>query len=55
MRRGRFEDYPDEPLFSPRVEKIVSAHNRAKRGTIRAEEQESNNSELFYLLTEMRE
>ena len=42
-------------MLSPKVKETVPVHNRAERGERRAEEQESSNSELFSLLTEMRE
>ena len=51
---GGVEDYPEQPVLSLRAEEIVHAHNREKKGKKRAEEQESNNSELFSLLIEMR-
>ena len=50
-----FEDYSEQPVLSPSVEEIVFAHNRAKIGTRRAEEQESSNSKMFSPLIEMRE
>ena len=42
-------------MLSPSVEETVPAQNRAQRGKRRAEGQESSNSELFFLLTEMRD
>ena len=42
-------------MLSPSAEEIGSAHNIAEIGKRRAEEQESSNSELFSLLTEMKE
>ena len=42
-------------MLSPNAEETVSAHNIAERGKRRAEERESSNSELFSLLTEMKE
>ena len=42
-------------MLSSRAEEIVHAPNISEIGKIRAEEQESNNSELFSLLAEMRE
>ena len=41
-------------MFSPRDEEEIHAHNKAKRGKKRAEEQENNVSKLLSLLTEMR-
>ena len=41
-------------MLSPSVEEIMPTQNRVERGKRRAEEQESSNSELFSLLTEMR-
>ena len=42
-------------MLSPKAEEeTMFAHNKAKRGKKRAEEQESNASELLFLLTEMR-
>ena len=52
---GGFEDYPEQLVLSPSAEETMPAQNRAKRGNRRAEEQESNNYELFFLLTGMRE
>ena len=42
-------------MLSSSAKEIVPAQNIAKRGKRIAEEQESNNFELFSLLTEMRE
>ena len=50
-----FKDYPKQPMLSSRAEETISAHNRAEKRKRRTEEQESSNSELFSLLTEMRE
>ena len=52
---GGFKDYPKQPMLSPRAKKIMSSHNRAEKRKRSAEEQESSNSELFSLLTEIRE
>ena len=41
-------------MLSPKAEEIMLAQNRAGRGKKRAEEKESNNYELLYLLIEMR-
>ena len=41
-------------MLSPIAEEIVPAHNRAGRGRRREEKQDSSNSELFSLPTEMR-
>ena len=46
-----FKDYPKQLVLSPSIEEKVPTQNRVERG----KEQESNNSELFSLLTEMRE
>ena len=40
---------------SPSAEEIVLAQNRAEKGKRKVEEQESRNSKLLSLLTEMRE
>ena len=42
-------------MISSSAKETVPAQNIAKRGKRIAEEQESNNFELFSLLTEMRE
>ena len=42
-------------MLSPRAEETMHAQNIAERRKRRAEEQESSNSELFSLLTAMRE
>ena len=42
-------------MLSPREEEEMSSHNKVERGKKRAEEQESNASELLSLLIEMRE
>ena len=43
-------------MLPPRAEEdIMSAHNRAEKGNMTVEEQESNTSGLFSLLIEMKE
>ena len=42
-------------MLSPSVEETVPAQDRVEGGKRREKEQESSNSELFSLLTEMRE
>ena len=41
-------------MLSPNAEETLPTQNRAARGKIRIKEQESSNSELFSLLTDMR-
>ena len=52
---GGFEDYPEQPVLSPSAEETLSAQNIEERGKRIAEEQDSNNSEMYSLLIEMRE
>ena len=52
---GGFEDYPKKLVLSFNAEETLHAHNKAKSGKRIEEKQESNTSELFSLLTEMRE
>ena len=52
---GGFKEYPEKPVLSSSAEEAVITQNKAKNGKRRAEEQESRNSKLFSLLTEMRE
>ena len=52
---GGFEDYLEQPVLSPRAKETMPAQNIAEKGKMRTEEQESNTSEQFYLLIEMRE
>ena len=42
-------------MLSPKVEETMPAHNREEREKGKIEKQESSNSELLSLLTEMRE
>ena len=50
------EDYPEQPVLTLRAEEdMMPTKNKAERGNIIAQEQESNTSGLFSLLTEMRE
>ena len=41
-------------MLSPIAEEIVFAQNKAERGKRRVEERESNNSDTFSLLIEMK-
>ena len=50
-----FDDNLEQPVLSFSVEEMVPTYNRAKRGKRIVEKQKRNNSELFSLLTEMRE
>ena len=42
-------------MLSPSAEETLPTQNKAKKGKMRVEEQESNTFELLSLLTEMRD
>ena len=54
-RGGGFEDYSEQPVLSSSSEETVPAQNREEKGKRKIKEQESSNSELFSLLTEIGE